>query len=140
MMLNASKSTIGEIIAEREDECDNLFARSTYGRRRSTSVEKMRSMQSGAIELFDNSKISANVKVVKVKTHKVYQAKQKSPVREKKVSQPRKQRSPPKQRISPVKVRKLTVMNETLSKQKFTKVTGSPATSTYTPQYRMSPR
>ena len=67
MMLNASRSTIGEIIAEREDECENLIARSHYSRRKSTSVEKLRSAQSGAIELF-NSTLPAKMQVSLMKS------------------------------------------------------------------------
>ena len=65
-MLNASKSTIGEIISEREEECDNILPKSRR-RRQSTSVDKLRSAQSGANELFDST-LPANLPAMKIKT------------------------------------------------------------------------
>ena len=67
MLLNGSKSTIGEIITEMvNEECDHLPEKKKK-RRMSMSDEKLRSSKSGAIDLFINSSLPYNLKVTKTK-------------------------------------------------------------------------
>lgn len=67
MMLNASKSSIGEVIFEQDNECD-LLPNRRIRRRKSTSVDGLKSVQSGAVELYPST-ITANT-AVKMKTNK----------------------------------------------------------------------
>ena len=49
MLLNASKSSMGDIIKEQDNECDHDLLPKSRRRRKSMSVEKLKSSQSGAI-------------------------------------------------------------------------------------------
>ena len=115
-MLNASKSTIGEIITEQDEECDHI--RVPKSRRRSTSVEKLRSAQSGAIELF-NSTLPVSMQVTQVRTNVYRKSPSRSPIR---VRGSPSKRSPLKKQPSPVQIRTKSISKPILPKQKSSKV------------------
>ena len=83
-ILITSRSSIGEIIDEEDvDECDDLqhmSRKSRYNRHLSTSVEKLRSAQSSAIELFNNTlPLKMQIKTVGEDSKKRYLTKKASP-------------------------------------------------------------